>query len=604
MKIIDKIKEHEVKGVPFFSLEYFPPKTDVGIANLYDRLDRMKILGPEWIDVTWGAGGSTSKLTLDICSAAQKYLGLDTMMHLTCTNMPVEEIVHALNKAKEAGIHNILALRGDPPKGEEWKKIEGGFANAVDLVKFIRKEHGSYFGIAVAGYPEKHSDAVSYEADIRHLKEKVDAGADVVVTQLFYDVDIFLKFVSDCKALGIMCPILPGIMPIHTYQGFKNMTTFCKTSIPNYIHEALEPIKSNDEAVKAYGVKLGIDMCTTLLKSGVHGLHFYTLNLEKSVTEILKGLGLWKDASMENRYPLPWQSSNARPNEDVRPVFWQHRPKSYMDRTLSWDEFPNGRWGDSRSPAFGDLSDFHLGTGSVVDKAWKPLEVWGSPVTEAEIFEVFAKYCRGEISRLPWNEFPLSPESQDIKEQLVKINKLGFLTTNSQPAVNGKPSSDEKYGWGPKGGFVYQKAYLEFFTSPGNLETLLHTIAEYPTLTYHAVNLKGDKMYSNNQNHVTALTWGVFPNKEIVQPTIVDPQSFVVWKGEAFALWRSSWASLYPPESESRKLLEAMTSTYFLVNIVDHDYIAGDKIFKVFEQVGALFNNGGGKSQLENHNSH
>jgi len=203
MKIIDKINalgEEEC----FYSYEYFPPKTPAGVTNLYARIDRMAATAPLFVDCTWGAGGSTSDLTLEICKTVQEYMGVDIMMHLTCTNMAVDTLYSALKEAKATGIQNILALRGDPPHGKEWTKCEDGFANAVDLVKFIRKEHGDYFGIGVAGYPEGHEQAESYEKDLEYTKEKIDAGADFIVTQLFYDVDAFIKYVADCRKIGII----------------------------------------------------------------------------------------------------------------------------------------------------------------------------------------------------------------------------------------------------------------------------------------------------------------------------------------------------------------------------------------------------------------
>eukprot|EP00296_Roombia_truncata_P000220 JP435885.1.p1 GENE.JP435885.1~~JP435885.1.p1 ORF type:complete len:304 (-),score=141.86 JP435885.1:279-1190(-) len=292
VKMSEKVKEQSAAGKPWFSLEYFPPKTPAGVENLHDRVERMTKLNPLFIDVTWGAGGSTADLTIDLCTAFQKKA--ETQMHLTCTNMQIERAYDALEKAKAAGIQNILALRGDPPAGQEkWEVTEGGFANGVDLVKYIREKYGDYFSIAVAGYPEGHIEAESYEKDLQYLKEKVDAGADMVITQLFYDVDLFLKWVQDCRDIGIKVPIIPGIMPINTYGGFTRMTGFCKTKIPQAITDALEPIKDDEEAVKAYGVKLGIEMCKKILDAGVSpGVHMYTLNLEKSVVKILEGLGM------------------------------------------------------------------------------------------------------------------------------------------------------------------------------------------------------------------------------------------------------------------------------------------------------------------------
>lgn len=223
-------------------------------------------------------------------------------MHLTCTNMPVEKLEAALQHCKTAGIRNILALRGDPPHGQDhFTQVEGGFACALDLVKYIRQNHGDYFGICVSGYPEAHPDKIvdvlvemqkNYWADIQYLKEKVEAGADFVITQLFYDVDAFIKYVADCRSVGISVPILPGIMPIMTYGGFQRMTSFCKTRVPPHILETLETIKENDEAVKVYGISLGTMMCERLLAAGVPGLHMYTLNLDRSAVSILRNVKL------------------------------------------------------------------------------------------------------------------------------------------------------------------------------------------------------------------------------------------------------------------------------------------------------------------------
>lgn len=176
---------------------------------------------PLWIDVTWGAGGSTGDITLDICSHIQNYCGHDVLMHLTCTYMTRDKVKESLDKARELGIRNLLALRGDPPRGAtDWVATPNGFNYAVDLVRFIKEEYGDFFCIGVAGYPEVHLEATSREDDIRYLKEKVDAGADFVITQLFFDNQIFYDWVRDCRLAGITCELLPGIMPILGYDKF------------------------------------------------------------------------------------------------------------------------------------------------------------------------------------------------------------------------------------------------------------------------------------------------------------------------------------------------------------------------------------------------
>jgi len=332
MKVIEKIQQAAADGRTAFSFEYFPPKTDEGVENLFERMDRMVAHGPSFCDITWGAGGSTADLTLEIANRMQNMVCVETMMHLTCTNMPVEKIDHALETIKSNGIQNVLALRGDPPHGQDkFVQVEGGFACALDLVQHIRAKYGDYFGITVAGYPEAHPDAIqgeggatleAYTNDLAYLKRKVDAGADLIVTQLFYDTDIFLKFVNDCREIGITCPIVPGIMPINNYKGFVRMTGFCKTKIPAEITAALDPIKDNEEAVKAYGIHLGTEMCKKILASGIKTLHLYTLNMEKSALAILMNLGLIEESKISR--PLPWRppTNVFRVKEDVRPIFW------------------------------------------------------------------------------------------------------------------------------------------------------------------------------------------------------------------------------------------------------------------------------------------
>lgn len=241
------MRAEEAAGRTYVAFEFFPPRTPEGVANLYKRGASFAAQAPLYVDVTWGAGGATSELTMEICAKLKRDLGLVVNMHLTCTNMPEELVGKALAAARREGIRNIVALRGDPPKGQEqWKAAEGGFACALDLVRHIRKEHGDHFCLSVAGYPEGHPNVIKkvgaggvaslsaaeqarvvtledgphvchdadYAAEIAYLKSKVDAGADVILTQMFFDVEVFVQFVADCRAAGIACPILPGIMPM------------------------------------------------------------------------------------------------------------------------------------------------------------------------------------------------------------------------------------------------------------------------------------------------------------------------------------------------------------------------------------------------------
>lgn len=216
-RLRDKMRRRTESGDHWFSLEFFPPRTASGAVNLISRFDRMGSGGPLFIDVTWhpaGDPGSDKETSsMMIASTAVNYCGLESILHLTCCNQTKEKITGYLSKAKRLGLKNIMALRGDP-MGADWEEEEAGFNYATDLVKHIRCEFDDYFDICVAGYPTGHPEAESYDEDLRHLKEKMDAGADFIITQLFFRADTFLKFVRDCRAIGITCPILPGIFPI------------------------------------------------------------------------------------------------------------------------------------------------------------------------------------------------------------------------------------------------------------------------------------------------------------------------------------------------------------------------------------------------------
>lgn len=299
VKIIDKIQSIDYS--PYFSFEFFPPKTEAGLENLYSRMDRMTSLQPLFVDITWGAGGCTKDLTMAICEYTQTYLGVEALMHLTCTDLTIDQLKSILKSARDMGIQNILAVRGDPAKGaREWKPIPGGCKNAIDLVKLIRQEHGDYFCIGIAGFPEGHPySPYEKEKDLHYLKEKVDAGADFILTQFFYEPKVFIDFNNQCKKFGITCPIIPGMMPIQSYNSFKKMTSFCRTTVPDQIWKGIDPIKDNDEAVKKFGIELCVRMCDHLSTYGIKGFHFYTLNLEKSILSILKDLGVY--SSLANR---------------------------------------------------------------------------------------------------------------------------------------------------------------------------------------------------------------------------------------------------------------------------------------------------------------
>lgn len=330
---------------------------------------------------------------------------------------------------------------------------------AQELVEHIRKEYGDYFAIAVAGFPEGHPESKEgREMEMQRLKAKIDAGADFIFTQMFYDYEIFETWVQDVRKAGIDVPIVPGVMPIQNYGGFQRATARFRTIIPQHFHDALDPIKDDDQKVREVGTELVGDLCRKIVDPknglGVSGLHIYTMNLERGSRMLLEYLEL--EPSVGQVKQLPWTPSLTpkRRDEGIRPIFWANRAKSYVDRTETWDEFPNGRWGDARSPAYGDVDAYGVKLRYTPDEA---RELWGEPKNLNDVKQLFIDFCRGNVKALPWSETPVAKETTVIDEALQKLNDLGYFTINSQPAVDGAPSNDPVHGWGPKHGYVYQK---------------------------------------------------------------------------------------------------------------------------------------------------
>ena len=289
------------------------------------------------------------------------------------------------------------------------------------------------------------------------------------------------------------------------------------------------------------------------------------MNLAQATRMVLEELGLTPDMETPLEKPLPWTPSLAlnRREENVRPIFWRNRNRSYIARTQDWDEFPNGRWGDARSPAFGELDAYGVGLKGTNEQN---IKLWGRPVCIKDIADVFVRYMNGKLNSLPWSEAPISKEADTIHDDLADLNQRGFFTINSQPAVDGAKSSHPVYGWGPRNGYVYQKAYLEVFISPEYIAEVLTRIERDPDITYYAVNKAGDLKTNAPGDGPNAVTWGVFPGKEIVQPTIVETVSFLAWKDEFFRLGQD-WANCYPSSSPSRYVIEGLMDTWYLVNI-------------------------------------
>ncbi|KAF2484958.1 methylenetetrahydrofolate reductase-domain-containing protein [Neohortaea acidophila] len=588
MHITKKLAAAHAEGRATYSFEYFPPKTAQGVQNLYDRMDRMHAFGPAFIDVTWGAGGRLSNLTCEMIKVAQTTYGLETCMHLTCTDMEQSKLDDALTEAYNAGCTNILALRGDPPREKEkWEQAEGGFRYARDLVKYIKQKYGDHFDVGVAGYPEGPDEDTNADEHIAYLKEKVDAGGTYIITQMCYDADIFIEWAKKVRAAGIpdSVPIIPGIMPIQTHASFLRRANWTQCRVPPEWHEKLEPVKNDDVAVREVGKDLIADFCRKLLDSGITmHLHFYTMNLAVSTRMVLEELAVTpsSDSTDPTIKPLPWRQSlgRNRREENVRPIFWSGRKSSYVARTQDWDEFPNGRWGDSRSPAFGGLDSYGIGLKGTNEHNRK---LWGEPKTLRDISDLIENYMSGKVESLPWSEAPVSSETSELKDDLIELNRRGFLTINSQPAVDGAKSSDPVFGWGPRNGYVYQKAYLELLITPKIIETVIERMDADPDITYYAVNNSGVLRTNTSEDcGPNAVTWGVFPGKEIVQPTIVETVSFLAWRDEFYHLG-SEWSKCYDENSEARHLIKDVTENWYLVNIVDNDFRRERGVFPLFD---------------------
>ncbi|MDD5629037.1 MAG: methylenetetrahydrofolate reductase [NAD(P)H] [Elusimicrobia bacterium] len=272
---------------PVFSFEFFLPKAPEETDAFLAKVLSLKALGPAFVTLTYGAGGSARERTIDTVGRMQRELGIETVCHLTGITHTRAEMFRNLERIEAAGIRYIMALRGDPP--QEWDgALPGDFPHAVDLVRFIRQAGG--FRMAVAGYPEAHPEAASPGEDLRHLAAKVRAGADWVVTQLFFDNRHYFDFVAAARLAGITVPIVPGLMPVTSYSQLRRFTTLCGVAIPPRMAEELEAIQGDPEAVVRYGIEWSTRQCRELLDRGAPGVHFYTLNRSHSTTEILAAL--------------------------------------------------------------------------------------------------------------------------------------------------------------------------------------------------------------------------------------------------------------------------------------------------------------------------
>src|SRR5271154_4937132 len=305
----DPDRDPDPPGPPSFSFEFFPPKTDVGEQNLREALGELRQLEPSFVSVTYGAGGTTRGKTIEIVKRIKDQYGLEAMAHFTCVGATVEELRATLDEMLAAGIENVLALRGDPPAGQEdWRKTDGGLEYSRELVELIAADYP--FAIGGACFPETHIHAVSPEEDLEHLAEKVAAGVQFLITQLFFDNAHYFDFVDRARAAGVGVPIIPGIMPITQVGQVERMAKLCGACIPDGLRKELHARAEDSEAVLDFGVAYATLQCQELLSAGAPGIHFYTLNRSPATRAIVSALKLsrpWERAI----YPASISSPSA-----------------------------------------------------------------------------------------------------------------------------------------------------------------------------------------------------------------------------------------------------------------------------------------------------
>jgi methylenetetrahydrofolate reductase (NADPH) len=274
---------------PFFSFEFFPPKDDAGTEQLFATIETLRPLRPAFVSITYGAGGSSRARTVELAKRVQQEIGLTVMAHVTCVGSTRAELRALFDDLARAGIGNVLALRGDPPRGQAtFMPPPGGFAHASDLIRMLRRNYD--FCIGAACYPEVHPEAESPESDLQHLRDKVDAGAEFLISQLFFDNDVYDGFTNRARTAGIEAPMLPGLMPITNYEQITRFVAMCGAKIPPKLHVEMDARRGDPVAVENLGVAYAAMQAVELLKRGIPGIHFYTLNKSPATRAIVSAI--------------------------------------------------------------------------------------------------------------------------------------------------------------------------------------------------------------------------------------------------------------------------------------------------------------------------
>ena len=290
-----KIRDIYAQPGKTFSVEFYPPKDDAGVQRLFAEVEEFKKLSPAFCSVTYGAGGSTQDTTLGIVKRLRHESELEVMCHLTVVNQPKSNVLGVLQFLRENGLENLIALAGDPPKGSDevdWTPHPEGYHHSCELVQDAVALHDGWFSVAVAGFPEVHPRAVDRDSDLRYLKQKVDAGADAIITQLFYDNEDFYRYADDVRALGVEVPIVPGLMLIQSAAQCRRIASMCGSKIPRELEERLVGVEGDNEAAMQLGVEYTTRQCQALLEYGVPGVHFYSLNKARPITAVWENLKL------------------------------------------------------------------------------------------------------------------------------------------------------------------------------------------------------------------------------------------------------------------------------------------------------------------------
>lgn len=292
MRISDILRYARERGEPVFSFEFFPPKTDEGVRALFETVEALRPLGPAYVSVTYGAGGSTRERTMELVKRLKRESEIEAMAHITCVGASRDELAALLDEIAAADIQNVLALRGDPPRGQDtFTPHPEGFRYASELVAFIRSRPERWrFCLGAAAYPEGHVETRDLARDLVHVKTKVDAGADFLVTQLFFENVHYLRFAERARAAGISVPIIPGIMPFTNVEQIERFTAMCGANIPPALRAAMEVRRADPDAARDLGVAYASLQCAELLRRGAPGIHFYTLNRSTSTRAILAAL--------------------------------------------------------------------------------------------------------------------------------------------------------------------------------------------------------------------------------------------------------------------------------------------------------------------------